>query len=374
MKILTIGSAMYDLFLEYTSPQTVKFTIDGQDVNYIILEEGHKIELSALLPFTGGGATNTAFSFTRLGFTTATCAKIGHDEYGAFIVAALEETNINTSYITLSSDEKTGCSFIIPSPTGDKAILTYRGANLQLTTDDIPLADFGAFDQLYITSLSRSTSVLLPIMCNQAKKDGIPVAVNPGTSQLNENVHTLIESLNNIDILILNCFESSLLMAQFGYHKKKKKSVRNKKQVPSKDDGLKKLPDLLSAPITRGDIQFTLPDYFKEIQTRGPHIVVVTNGADGVYVSDGTTIYYHPSLPIEVISTVGAGDAFASTFVAQLLQKKSIENAIRAGIINSAAVLEHFGATTGLLDQQELNELVSEIDQNGIKKFPLTKL
>ena len=257
MKILTIGSAMYDLFLEYASPQTVTFEVDGQDVNYIILEEGHKIELTTLKPFTGGGATNSAASFVRLGFTAAACSKIGHDEQGGFIFTALENTGIDTSFITVTSDERTGCSFIIPSPTGDKAVLVYRGASLQLSIEDIPLSDFGQFNQLYITSLSRNTSELLPIICAQAKKLGIPVAANPGTSQLTENVQTLAESLDAITILILNCFESTLLMEQFDYRIKKKKTVRNKR-VPSKNkDGLKKLPELLCAPITRGDVQFT---------------------------------------------------------------------------------------------------------------------
>ncbi len=361
MKILTIGSAMYDLFLEYGSPQTVTFTIDGHDVNYIILEEGHKIELTALLPFTGGGATNAAHTFRRLGFTTTICAKIGNDPHGEFIRATLANKSIDIRSITVTDAEKTGCSFIIPSPTGDKAVLAYRGANLRLTKEDIPVTSFKDYDHLYITSLSHATSQLLPFIAEHAKKHNIPIATNPGTSQLTENTQSLIESLPAIDILILNCFESTLLMEQLGYTQpKKKKSVRNKK-----------LPDLLSAPINRGDVRFTLHDYFREMHSRGPRIVVVTNGADGVYLSDSTTIYYHPSLPIEVVSTVGAGDAFASTLVAQLLQKKSLENAIRAGIINSAAVLEHFGATNGLLEQQELDELVAEIDQNGIKKFPL---
>lgn len=364
MKILTIGSAMYDLFLEYASPKTVTVAMNGNDVNCIILEEGRKIELTTIIPATGGGATNTACSFSRLGFMPAACAKIGNDEQGKFIIEQLEQNKVDTSCIT-TTDERTGCSFIIPSASGNKAVLVYRGASLQLTIDDIPLADFGQFDQLYITSLSRHTSSLLPLICTAGKKHNIPIAVNPGTSQLTENVQTLIDSLHNIMILVLNCFESTLLMEQFGY-------TKSKKTNRSKKNGLKKLPELLSAPITRDNIQFMLADYFREIHTRGPNIVVVTNGADGVYVSDGTTIYYHPSLPIAVISTVGAGDAFSSTFVAQLLQKKSLENAIRAGIINSAAVLEHFGATTGLLDQEELDELVTEIDQNGIKKFPLS--
>lgn len=361
MKILTIGSAMYDLFLEYASPISIAVDMNGDAVNCILLEEGRKIELSAIIPATGGGATNTACSFSRLGFTATACAKIGDDEQGNYILEQLAQHNVDTNYITSTPDERTGCSFIIPAASGNKAVLVYRGASLRITMDDIPVADFDQFDQLYITSLSRNTSSLLPLICKAGKKSNIPIAVNPGSSQLTENVQTLIDALHAISILVLNCFESTLLMEQFGYTKSKKKKItRNKK-----------LPELLSAPITRGDIHFPLADYFREIHTRGPKIAVVTNGADGVYVSDGTTIYYHPSLPIEVRSTVGAGDAFSSTFVAQLLQKKSLENAIRAGIINSAAVLEHFGATTGLLDQQELDELVTEIDQNGIKKFSL---
>ena len=361
MKILTIGSAMQDLFLEYETPETMSFDIDGYEITYIMLEEGHKIELDALSYFTGGGATNTACSFGLLEFLVAACCKIGNDEQGKFVLAQLHKKKIDCSFIAESTDEKTGTSYIIPSPSGDKALLVYRGANLHLDKKDIPLDGFGKFDQLYITSLSHKTSKLLPTICNQAKKLGIPVAANPGTSQLTDNVTTLEQSLENIDILILNCFESTLLMKKFGKTSPKKILYKNNST----------LPDLLSAPINRGTTRFTLPDYFREIHARGPRLAVVTNGADGIYASDGTTIYYHPSLPIEVISTVGAGDAFGSTLVAQLIKNKSIEDAIRAGIINSAAVLEYLDATTGLLDQGELDELVKEIDKKGIKKFAL---
>lgn len=361
MKILVIGSAMHDLFLEYDTPETISLDIDQCEVHYIMLEEGQKIELKKLSSFTGGGATNCSCSFSRLHFSAAPCSKIGNDEYGTFIVDALQEKKIDCSFITRDSREKTGCSHIIPSPTGNSALLVYRGANLMLEKKDIPFADFSEFNQLYITSLSERSSALLPIICKEAQKRGIPIAANPGTSQLTANVKTLITSLEAIEILILNCFESTLLMEQCNNRLSSDKKIRFDKRHPP----------LLSAPINRGTIRFTLQQYFREIHKRGPSIAVVTNGADGVYVSDGTTIYFHPSLPIEVMSTVGAGDAFGSTFVAQLIKKKSIEDAIRAAIINSASVLEYLDATSGLLDQQELDELVDEIDKNGIKTFPL---
>lgn len=361
MKIITIGSAMQDLFLAYGAPETIALDIDGCDVNYILLEEGHKIDLDSISFALGGGGINSSCSFKRLGFSPTICCKIGNDQEGAFILKHLKAKKINVSHVATSTGDHTGRSYIIPSPTGNSALLVYRGTNLILEKKDIPLTQLKFYDQIYITSLSQTTSALLPIICKHAKKLQIPVATNPGTSQLTANVKTLEDSLDAIQILILNCFETTLLMEKFG-------SKMPKKQEMSRNY---KLPDLLSAPISRGTIRFTLQQYFKAVHERGPSIVGVTNGADGVYISDGTTIYYHPSLPIEIVSTVGAGDAFSSTFVAQLLKKHSIENAIRAGIINSAAVLEYLDATSGLLDQQELDELVAEIDQNGIKKFPL---
>ncbi len=360
MKIITIGSAVSDLFIEYEDQQVVAFDIDGREAMYIILEEGTKKEIKKLHHATGGGALNSACNFKKLGFSVTPCAKIGADENGTFIRTQLIQKKIDVSHINQANKELTGASYILPSPTGNKVALVDRGANLTLSKKDIPTSLFAECDQLYITSLSKNTAELLPFITSYAKKHAIPVAANPGTSQLTANVTSLIQSLEHIDILILNTLEACLLSEQ----------LLEKKHEPRKTVD-RSLPKLLSATISHDNICFTLKEYFKTVHAHGPTIAIVTNGEDGVYVSDGKHIYYHPSLPIDVTSTVGAGDAFGSTFVSQLLKKKSIPDAIRAGIINSAAVLEHLDATTGLLDQKELNELVAEIDQNGIKKFDL---
>ncbi|MFC1870768.1 carbohydrate kinase family protein [Candidatus Dependentiae bacterium] len=358
-KVLTIGSAVHDLFISYERPYYMEFEEDGQEINYILLEEGRKLEITKLHYATGGGALNSASCFTRLELPSTPCCKVGTDSYGAFIIEKIAEHGIDTSAIAHTDERKTGSSYILPSPTGNSSILVDRGANLTLSKENIPVESFSDYDQIYVTSLSRDTSELLPYITQQAKKAGIPVATNPGTSQLTANVSTLIESLPNIDILILNTVEASLLAESFFGTDKKKNTAK-----PNYE-----LPDLLATPIARGDIIFTLQDYFKKIHEYGPSIAVVTNGEDGVYVSHGDYIYFHPGLPIEVESTVGAGDAFGATFVSQLLKEKSLDDAIRAGVINSAAALEQLDATSGLLDQTELDELVAEIDQNGVKKY-----
>ena len=46
-------------------------------------------------------------------------------------------------------------------------------------------------------------------------------------------------------------------------------------------------------------------------------IVVITDGNAGAYAYDGVQFYYCPVFPGKVVSTLGAGDAFASTFCAR---------------------------------------------------------
>src|SRR5439155_20813798 len=118
----------------------------------------------------------------------------------------------------------------------------------------------------------------------------------------------------------------------------------------------------LRAPIGPTTACFTLEQYFQEILKRGPTIAVVTNGADGVYATDGNKIYFHPSLKVNVVSTVGAGDAFGSTFVGQLAQGKPLQDALRAGIINSASVLQYLDTQTGLLKADELEKRLQKLD------------
>jgi sugar/nucleoside kinase (ribokinase family) len=47
-------------------------------------------------------------------------------------------------------------------------------------------------------------------------------------------------------------------------------------------------------------------------------VVVITDGRDGAYAYDGEFIYKAPTFPAEVVSTLGAGDAFAARSLLQL--------------------------------------------------------
>jgi len=350
MKILTVGGATRDIFIQYESPELLYLERATGKRAFLILEQGTKIEVQQLKYHSGGGATNSAVSFKRLGFDVTTFFKVGNDKQGEFILCAMEKEGIDTRHIVCATDCATGTSFIIPSLTGDYTVLAYRGANAQLKLDEVPLDEIEHQDQLYITSLSGASSALLLPITQKAKEHEVPVAVNPGGSQLGSGAAMLRESLKNIDILILNAAEANIFMASL-VHTDKELQSRIKTADTVAPHGA---PLLLQAPIKYGQICFNLSHFFQEVLRRGPRIVVVTNGAEGVYAATKEGIYFHPTIPVKLINSVGAGDAFGSTFVASLLQKKSIEQAMLRGILNSVSVISHMGAKTGLLREQEL--------------------
>lgn len=362
-KVLTIGSSMQDVFLQYQGVETLHMHTQQEDFAYVCMRAGRKIEIQNVIHYCGGGATNSAVSFARAGFDVEAFFKIGNDDAGNFILKKLAKENVATNHVTKTDKAPTGNSFIIPGPQGNSAVLVHRGANITLTKQELPEAAIQNADQLYITSLSGPAAPLLINITQLAKKHNKPVAANPGTSQLHAGAEFLKEALSGINILILNSYEAELLMTSLSI-------TLPHLELEHKTDA--SLPELLKKPLGSTTTCFTLQQFFNAVHSCGPEIIVVTNGAEGVYACDKQTIYFHPSIKINIVSSIGAGDAFGSCFVAQLNNNKPIEDALRAGIINSASVIQQLGTQSGLLTQDEIDQQCAQLDKNLLKKYPLT--
>ena len=83
--------------------------------------------------------------------------------------------------------------------------------------------------------------------------------------------------------------------------------------------------------------------------------VVITDGKAGVYAYDGNKFYKAPEFPAVVRSTLGAGDAFSSTFTAAMEKfNMDVKKALECASVNAAAVVEVFGAQEGFLTFDEI--------------------
>ncbi len=394
-KILTIGSATQDIFILYEDAETLHLLRKKQKKSYILLEQGIKIDVQKLHYATGGGATNSAFSFKRLGLDVAIFCKIGTDKPGQFIFEQLNREHINTQVITQHDTISTAISFIIPTPAKDYTALVYRGTQTQLTNKDLPLSVLTRINYLYITSLAGKSNEFLPSLCQEAKKNKVTVSCNPGLDQITKHALFLHKSLSSIDILILNhveaqkfmvsllnhahpaqangCRENSHIAAQTSLLARqaisvKKVSPGSSETASQRNDSTAHLPQLFSNFMIHNDITIGVESYFKMILDLGPSIVVLTNSAEGVYVAIKDVIYFHPAIATQLVSTVGAGDAFGSCFVGCLALGKSIEQAILYGVLNSSSVLTYMDAKEGLLTLEQLEQR-AKLHQGQLQKF-----
>jgi ribokinase len=113
------------------------------------------------------------------------------------------------------------------------------------------------------------------------------------------------------------------------------------------------------AEVLTGGKGNTIETLHNKLQCLGPKLTVITEGDKGSSASDGTVV---EKMGIEkdtrpIIDKTGAGDAYASGFLAALFHKKSLHEAMRWGTVNSSSVIRVVGATNGTKSKQELEKL-----------------
>ncbi|MDF2690652.1 MAG: carbohydrate kinase [Gammaproteobacteria bacterium] len=356
-KVLVIGGATLDTIITYEDMETLVHQRQNSQQSYLLLEEGKKIEVTEQSTFSGGGATNAAVSFKRQGYEAALVCKIGRDAAGHMVMDELKNYGIDLNLVSYTDKMGTAGSFVVPSLKGDRTVFAYRGANANLLPEDIPLDKVCESRFVYVTSLSRASAERLPEIAKQAKAHGVAMAVNPGISQLKLGSSFLKSALGGIDTLILNYDEAKQFMVSL---MQADSSLRESVEAANKQ--AKGADRLLDAKVSFQDAYFNLRKFFEEVLKLGPRVVVVTNGAEGVYVATKDRLYFHKSMPVKVVNTLGAGDAFGSSFVGALYGGNSVADAIRYGIVNSASVIQYPDAKTGLLAQPALKEAIAKLE------------
>lgn len=313
--IITFGSAAQDIFVSSKGFKILKGEKSFSTGEGICLPFGSKIDVEEIIFTSGGGGTNTAATFARQGFKTAFCGAIGADSAGLEIVRELKRLRIDTRFLTKKKEKKTNCSVVVSNNTGERTILIYRGASELLCEDDIPWRKIKKTKWFYAAPLTGVLCDAFTRLVSFAKENNIKVAVNLSKQQLAMPEGQLRKALRKVDILFLNQEEASYLT-----------------EVPFKQEA----------------------EIFKKIDEMCPGVAVMTKGAEGVTVSDGKYLYFaSPNPNREVIDTTGAGDSFASGFLADFIRYNGdIGKAIQMGMANSEANLAEVGAKTGLLDKK----------------------
>lgn len=335
--VITIGSATKDAFIETEGANIVSVAQKNKKSEFMSYPYGSKIEIDSFNIALGGGALNTACNFSNLGMKTATLVKIGEDSTGKDILKMLNEKGVNTDSVIVSKDETTGFSVILLSFQGDRTVLAHRGPNATIKENEINFDAIKNSRWLYIAPLNGESTNVLDAIAEFAEENDVNMAINVGTSSIKRGKQYLEKILKTAEVVVMNSEEAEMLTE------------------------IEIRPDTKEEKFSQCPIH---PDIVKNLQTlksTNAKIIVITDGGNGAYAYDGEYLYKCPQFPAKVVSTLGAGDAFASTFVTVLDKSGwNIEKSLICASINAASVVEQFNAQDGQLKYDEVIKIKEE--------------
>jgi ribokinase len=346
MRAVTIGSATIDIIVLIDSDDVERITMHNATSSFLLLEQGKKVDAQTIFNHVGGGAVNAAVSLSRLGIQTEVLTKIGDDLNGKKVIEALETAKISANRILHTTQSGTGTSVMIAAHDRNVSIFTYRGANTLINAEDIKDTSFDGTDLVYLSNLSEGSRDNYPTLTTRASDAGAFVAVNPGILQISEKPGPLLDSLPQVDLMVMNWTEASSLIPYL--------QGLSSKETPK---GIKNGPE---KELKFGNLSMTLQSFANRLLDLGLSYIVVTDGAHGAYVGQKEGLYFCPVKKCEIAGTAGAGDAYASTLTGMLAQGENCELAMRAAALNSASVVSYIDTQTGLLDKEQLKSQLAK--------------
>ncbi len=308
-RIVSLGSALQDIYLiDHDDLVTTKI---GENAIFGKVLVGTKVDIDKISYEVGGGGVNSAITFARHNHEAILMGNISNDPAGNAIVKTLDREGIDTSYINFLEKKTTGTSIILlDTKSGERTILTCRGASEQFGNFSESDLDLAQPDWLYVTTLRGDLDTLRRFF-TKAREIGAKVMFNPGVKEL-ENPKELAKLLKYVDILNVNKSEAAKL-------------------VPGN---------------TLVELLYRLNNY---IET-----VIITDGAMGGIASNGAETYrFGIYEDLKVKDATGAGDAFGAGFLAHITAGKSFRNSLIFASANSTSVVSKLGANKGILTGTE---------------------
>lgn len=238
--------------------------------------------------YPGGAPANVAVAASRLGSTTGFIGKVGNDAFGRSLADTLKKDKVDIKGLYFDNEQPTTMAIVSVDETGERDFSFYRnpGADTQLTAEEAIAALSADMPKiLHVGSLSMTNSPSKEACVEAvkyAKENGAIISYDPNyRAALWDTEEHAVEMMKALlpyaDILKVSDEEMSMLTL-----------------VGDFEEGSR-----------------ILAEY-------GAGIVLVTLGADGVFVRMGRKTATVPGFKVEVADTNGAGDTFLGAMLMQI--------------------------------------------------------
>ena len=266
--------------------------------------------------FLGGKGFNQAIAAARAGAATGMVGRLGDDDFAGRFLKALDRDGIDRTHVGLDPNEGTGVGLPIIEPSGENSIVIVPRANHALTVDDIETAR-DAIEAADVVLLQFELPMVVTLAAARvARGSGAIVVLNPAPMTAGD----VSAFAGLVDVLVPNRVEATQLL---------------------------------------GATTGTASDDVAALADRYGCEVVLTLGGEGVVVLDGAGVEHLPAHVVDVIDSVGAGDAFCGVLGAGLARGATLgEAAIEANAAGALSVTRR-GAEPSLPTAAQVKALLA---------------
>ena len=256
--------------------------------------KGETLAGSAWFPKCGGKGGNQAVAAAKAGVPAAMIGAVGDDDFGRALIANLDRRGVDRGHVRVLDSAGSGMSVAIFDADGDYGAVIVSGANLSLGEADVA----AAFDLLARTGVlvlqNEVPDAANAKVAAAARAAGARVLLNAAPARA-----LSAELQANVDILVVNAVEAADVSGR---------------EVTGPSDAL---------------------GVAAELAQRFLHVVVTLGGDGLVYAGADEAPYALPAVPVRLVSTHGAGDAFIGVLAAGLVRGEAMRPALEAA--NAAA-------------------------------------
>ena len=278
----------------------------------------------------GGDTSNFAIAAARCGAQIGYLTRIGDDAFGTALTELWHAEGVDTSYVVREVGGRTGIYFIARGPDGN-AFTYYRADSpaSRINPTDVPVGSVADSRLLHVTGITQAIS---SSACDAAfhaieaaRGHGTLVSYDPNYRQAlwprARSRAIVMSSIELCDIAFPNLEEGRLLT------------------------GASEPEHVMAA-----------------FAARGPRIVALKMGSDGVLLSNEGSVSHIPAHSVEAVDSSGAGDTFDGTFAARLLAGDSPEQAACYASIAAALTTTGYGAVRPIPVRADVETLLRSRD------------
>lgn len=304
MKIAVIGSNMVDL------------------ITYIdrMPKEGETLEAPDFKMGCGGKGANQAIAASKFKSDVMMVSKVGDDLFGENTIKNFKNNSINTEFVTIQKNQASGVAPIFVDKNSKNSILIIKGANKDLSTNDIDAAS---------EELKKCSLIVLQLEINLetvyysidfANKNHIPVLLNPAPAMPNLD----LSYISKCDFFAPNETELQIL---------------TNKPVSTVEE---------------------IKEAAHYICDKGAKNVIVTMGSKGVLWINNNEEHFIEAHKVNAIDTTGAGDAFIGCFAHFYVTTKDVMLSLKRATAFAALSVTKYGTQSSYPTKEEFEAYIKE--------------